>query len=389
MYINKSKKDFYLSFIVMIFLFLFFLNIPDISNIFIMLTIPVILLSSINISWDLFIKIILLCGFSFSYHFISIYHGLLTFDFKSIFISLLIIYIYIIGDWLGGKNKNIFLVLTITSLGMLIFGYLSIFSYMTQQGSFILIDRKAPSFWDDFYINGPMLESYIAVGLSYITSIFIFKYSWKKAMYIVLAFLSFLSAFALQGRGAIFLAVIYLFITLIIIYLNSTKNYKIIKFLQFSILFFLFIVLLLIFRNDIFNIINSNSIQYYLNKSIESPRYNLWFKGFEGLLKYPLGGAMTNFDPFSYAHNFWLDIGWYAGLLPVLFIIIFQFLNFKYIWELKNINLKEFIFTLGIFILIFGKLFLEPIIFGGTKIMLYSIFFLGYIRGYIINNKLL
>nr|WP_321376137.1 hypothetical protein [uncultured Bacteroides sp.] len=51
-------------------------------------------------------------------------------------------------------------------------------------------------------------------------------------------------------------------------------------------------------------------------------RTQLWAKGVENLIKYPMGAA-PYFKELSYSHNFWLDIGRVAGVIPMIFMLIF------------------------------------------------------------------
>jgi hypothetical protein len=284
--------------------------------------------------------------------------------------------------WLAKKNDNIFFSLTVPSMGFIVFGIVSVFYSIYISENFFLLYRKAPSIWSGEFINGPMFEVYLSMGIGFITMIFSKKSLIIKFYYLLIAFLSGTAAFSLQGRGSIYLAFIALILSLMCIYIKINFRNKIILLFKIIILFII-IFILIIYINDFASIKDLEIVNNYFSKGINSPRYKLWRKGFIGMFKFPLGGAKTDLSPENYVHNFWLDIGWYAGVLPVIIISLFQVSHTKSFFKIfSNQNNNKCIFVLGFSIMIFGKLFLEPVMFGSVKFFLFSIFFLGYIKEY-------
>jgi O-antigen ligase len=111
------------------------------------------------------------------------------------------------------------------------------------------------------------------------------------------------------------------------------------------VLFILLSILPIIFLLDFYGFSKwfEHTAYYYrffgeIEQSKQLPRTNNWQLAFNGFFKYPLGGAKTRLTS-PYAHNLWLDVGWRAGLIPLIPLLIF---TCRYIISVWRINKKKY-----------------------------------------------
>ena len=94
-------------------------------------------------------------------------------------------------------------------------------------------------------------------------------------------------------------------------------------------------------------------------------RSQLFKEGVDYLFNHPLGGNKINGD--YYFHNYWLDVGRIAGLLPFLIVVIFDVILFSHMLKIFNDNTidEDFRYALfGIYMCVFINFFVEPIMDG-------------------------
>lgn len=94
-------------------------------------------------------------------------------------------------------------------------------------------------------------------------------------------------------------------------------------------------------------------------------RFNLFKEGMAYLFYHPFGG--NKIDEVYYFHNYWLDVGRVAGVIPVILIISLDIMLFRHMLIIfRNDSIDEdFRYALfGIYICIFINFFFEPIMDG-------------------------
>ena len=95
-------------------------------------------------------------------------------------------------------------------------------------------------------------------------------------------------------------------------------------------------------------------------------RFYAWRAALNGLLRYPLGGRQADIG-LNYAHNLWLDVGYVAGIIPFLLLVIFSWLLARSLGYLLRDRqtpdaLKNFL--IGIYVSVHLAFFVEPVLEG-------------------------
>lgn len=134
-------------------------------------------------------------------------------------------------------------------------------------------------------------------------------------------------------------------------------------------------VLFLILSFVAFNVsIKGNSDLFYSYQDrLESDEYGsttaggrtkLWSVGIENLVKYPMGAVVYDRD-LSYSHNFWLDIGRVAGVIPMFFMLVFCIKMLYVLYKLvkiRSISLYKRSVFLSLNIAFLSIFLVEPIL---------------------------
>lgn len=109
-----------------------------------------------------------------------------------------------------------------------------------------------------------------------------------------------------------------------------------------------------------------------------------WVDAISRLFYMPLGWYGKEYLTGYYqVHNFWLDIGRVAGIIPFLLLLIPTISSIKIAMQLFYIRNKIFIaFLLGLYVSIFAAIFMEPAMEGLPIIVYYFIFVCGIMNGY-------
>ncbi len=134
-------------------------------------------------------------------------------------------------------------------------------------------------------------------------------------------------------------------------------------------------VLFLILSFVAFNVsIKGNSDLFYSYQDrLESDEYGsttaggrtkLWSVGIENLVNYPMGAVVYDRD-LSYSHNFWLDIGRVAGVIPMFFMLVFCIKMLYVLYKLvkiRSISLYKRSVFLSLNIAFLSIFLVEPIL---------------------------
>lgn len=94
-------------------------------------------------------------------------------------------------------------------------------------------------------------------------------------------------------------------------------------------------------------------------------RFKMFFDGLLSLVNQPFGGERAS--EYSYFHNYWLDLGCVAGMIPVVCTMIYDIsaaLGVKCIFQRKNVNRELKYILWGLFFGMIINFFLEPVLDG-------------------------
>ena len=145
------------------------------------------------------------------------------------------------------------------------------------------------------------------------------KYKWIFLIFSLIALIFTIRLGSRTGLGIFMLSFILNY--LIFIRYISFRNKLLSSFILLIIFFF--ILKIPFFENsEIFSSYEWRVESEEFGNSTVGGRTQLWAKGVENLINYPMGAA-PYFKELSYSHNFWLDIGRVAGVIPMFFMLIF------------------------------------------------------------------
>src|SRR5690625_1464026 len=314
--------------------------------------------------------------FSIFYAFFVFYNNLSTLNIVFAYELLAPITLYVIGYRFSEDDKSYrksfyLMLLVVISLSMV--GFLSLLKTINLYGSMdsaasILYGRYVIQLWNDNPMTATGANTFISLGLILLPMLFVkdkeivLNNRLKGIMFFCLI-ASCYTAFQLGNRTSLLIVgasviMIYFFNVRI----NITKVIKTIVF-SFPILFLSAIAFYYNFfgmrekwENSLFA--NRLSQQDYA----EDPRFQAWGEFSSSIFRNPLGGRVEELS-LNYAHNMWLDVGYDAGIIPFLFLVVFTLLALTSILKFLKGNhpvlLKSLV--LGITIAMFITFMLEPI----------------------------
>jgi hypothetical protein len=384
--IIREIKNYFFIYICLLLVFIFGFNVPIISIISLLFTVLFIpFFKNKIISKSFLIDIGLVFLFMISYYYISDLQGLLNLDIRNLIMVINGIIAYMLGYFISLNFKKTHIVILFGILGLTLFSILSVYNFMIHYknllvDNFIISNRSVPSFWkqNGEFINGPALGLCLSLGISLLTATFTKVNLFYKFVCLMISGISFYYNIALQNRTPLYVGIL-LIIICAITHLSKSLNQKWI--IVYSLFFTLLSILIYCFLDKVIALIwGQTYLDRYFNEGLDTPRYTLWLKGIKGLFNYPMGGAKTDFSPYSYAHNFWLDVGWYAGIIPFIIIILLQIRHLKSIIKsiIKN-NTGSYI-ILGVTLSYFVGCMVEPALIASQNYIIVSFFVFSYIK---------
>ncbi|MED0656406.1 hypothetical protein P4S75_03600 [Anoxybacillus ayderensis] len=393
MLIIKEIKNYFLIYVCLSLVLIFGFNIPKISIISLFFTVLFIpFFRNKIISKSFLIDIGLVFLFMISYYYISDLQGLLDLDIRSLIMIINSIIAYMLGYFISLNFKKTHIVILFGILGLVLFSIFSVYNFMIHYkhllvDNFIISNRSVPSFWKENgeFINGPALGLYLSLGISLLTVVFIKGNLFYKFICLMISGISFYFNVALQNRTPLYIGIL-LVIICAILHLSKSLTQRWI--IVYSLFFAFLLILIYCFLDKVITFVwGQTYLDRYFNEGLETPRYTLWLKGIKGLFDYPMGGAKTDFSPYAYAHNFWLDVGWYAGIIPFIIIILLQIRHLKSIINsiIKN-NTGSYI-ILGVSLSYFVGCMVEPALIASQNYIIISFFVFSYIKYLNLNSR--
>jgi hypothetical protein len=142
----------------------------------------------------------------------------------------------------------------------------------------------------------------------------------------------------------------------------------------------------LFYKMNLFGIKDAWSSTYLSNRFESSelsddPRIMAWKSAFQGLFEFPLGGKQTQMLLGS-PHNMWLDVGYEAGLIPFILLVIFTIISTVSLRKFNKLNHPKIlkILVLCLFTSFYLTFFVEPVLIGLNGYFTIFCFMLGAIQ---------
>ncbi|MGG0938979.1 hypothetical protein ABHN11_23465 [Brevibacillus centrosporus] len=294
---------------------------------------------------------------------------------------------YIIGYFLAQNYTNISVILGVTVGGLFTYALLSTASYaMNHLGevasnNYLIAERAVPSFWNGGTINGPIIGIYFSLSICLISMIYSRINLLLKGCFLVLAATSIFFNLMLQNRSPIYAGAL-AFSLATLMYITQMKlTHK--KLVLLIILFCLMpLNLFFIDFSETKSLLENPFMDRLLSEGLDTPRYALWYKGLIGLFEYPMGGAKTDFSPFDYAHNLWLDVGWYVGVIPMLLLLVIQLKHVPYLLSFLKKKPDQSYGVIGLSVSFFVAMMVEPTLIASYTYVTLFFFFIGYLKGF-------
>jgi hypothetical protein len=298
-----------------------------------------------------------------------------------------IILLFLMGICLDFKKMPFFpfnLVALNLSLfsGGIIWVFLSVAQYNRWGFSLVSIvipERKVPGFWKGSdLINGPSLDMYSYLGLSLIGLLIILsslspsigKYG-KPIFFTVIFILIFMSAYSSISLGArtpiiVFLVSVITTFVFTNFFKTGFQKSRSIMILFYSSIGCIFLLFRDVLSESLFELISSllelNIGSRFISEGLETPRYMLWLEAIEQIPHYPWGGRLMIMSE-RYVHNIWLDQLYDAGILAMLFLLIFHLVQIPIFFKFFRLKLPVIIhvFTLCTLVAFLGAFVQAPV----------------------------
>lgn len=263
-----------------------------------------------------------------------------------------------------------------------------------ENASPIHAGRSVMSLWGDNFISATGMNTYVSLGIA-LTPVFFMtnKYLGKKNKAIkIIIMISIISSlyitFILANRTGLLILLLTFISTFFFSEKGSTRKVK-----NLLSVFSVFIFGYILFSINFLSLKDkwlSSSLGKRTNASLSlgDPRLEAWKKSFIGLFDNPTGGRKTDLT-LNYAHNLWLDVGYDAGIIPFILLVLFSVIGiFSVIKFLKCKNpyiLNALV--VSSFTAILVTCFMEPILQGWFYYFTIFCLYLGIIQKNIFLEK--
>ena len=306
---------------------------------------------------------------------------------------------YLLGyTFIDNKNQynKMFSVFFTIAMGTLMFAFLSVLKTSSLYGSldnafYSLGKRDVFSFWGQNNITVTGLNTYVSFSAAIVPLIFFENKKMKyikitKTLIVINYLISLYIILQTGSRTGILILISSILTSFFIVLSKRKKTIKKIskkKVISTYLLGCFFILIIITFIGNSQGIIeqieNSLTIQRLQNtQAVDDPRIQVWKEAFVGIYRNPLGGRQTHLS-LDYAHNLWLDVGYDAGIIPFLLIIIITTIGLISVVRILLKDYSAFLKTLVVttFSSIFIIFLLEPIMQGWFYYFVVFCLFMG------------
>ncbi|MDF2678904.1 MAG: hypothetical protein K0R47_94 [Brevibacillus sp.] len=380
------------AYILLLSVFLYGTSIPNLSLICLILCFPVIFfLQHKRVTVSFLIDASLVFLFAFLYYTMSVLFEITADDdwleSKMMFLIVNMTMAYTIGYFLAQNMKKLSAVIAVTVGGLFTYGLLSTAKFVLDHfgdvasNNYLIAERAVPSFWNGGIVNGPIIGIFFSLGICLISMVYS-RINWfVKGCFLALALSSVFFNLMLQNRSPIYAGVLS-FSLATLMYATQMK-------LTHKKLVILIIVVCLLPLNLFFidfsetkSLLDNPFMERLISEGFDTPRYELWYKGVLGLFEYPMGGAKTDFSPYDYAHNLWLDVGWYVGWVPMLLLLFIQLKHVPYLIRFVRTRPNQSYGVIGISVSFLVAMMVEPTLIASYTYVTLFFFFIGYMKGF-------
>ncbi len=259
-----------------------------------------------------------------------------------------------------------------------------------REGGFVQLNREVPLFWDGKETKATLMSAYLTFNMC-LPIIYLIKerkIPWLMQSIVgVIFIISLLSVFRLGSRTQLVICFLSIVLSLLFIIPKQTvkANTKLFLFLLFiTALILKFVPLNL--NADYFSVLGSR-LQESGNISSAGGRSALWLQGLENLFTHPLGWQGPNV---RYAHNLWLDVARYAGIIPFGLLLIFTLGSLRNTLKAVRKAPKELLLNTTMLIFTMASMlifFVEPVMEGLFFLFTVYCLFQGIINNYLKKNN--
>ena len=343
---TKIKKSFKFAILLLIF-FIFGLNISRVSTyvIFVFFYITLIKWNDIN-KKDFVIQSFLLLMFSFMYYLILYDYGFI--ELKDAIINVLMIQsCYTLGYSINRMNTYnwpyglIWVILSIVA-GFVVLSFLFVYFSFPIYSYNELLDREVIYFQIGGLTNAVgNFGAFTSLGLCLAPLLFFGKdqsmkkgYSFLITIIVLLLFIGgFYVNFVLQNRST-FVALALSFISSAFVYFFIRRPKLSYKIKTLFLIGIIFSISYYLFVNNIYDYTKFPIMRRFEVLRLETDmgvRYEAYKYMIKALLNFTniSGGRIVYIGGLNYVHNLWLDIAYSAGILPLIFLLIFHVNHLK------------------------------------------------------------
>lgn len=371
--------------------FLYGTSIPNLSLVCLILCTPAIFFlknKSVTVSFLLDASLVFL--FAFLYYTMSVLYEITADDdwmeSKLPFLIANMTIAYIMGYFLAQNFQKISAMIAVTAGGLFTYALLSTASFVLNHygevagNNFLIAERAVPSFWNGGLVNGPIVGIFFSLSICLFAMVYS-RINWfVKACFLALALAGVFCNLMLQNRSPIYAGVLSFSLATLLYAARMQLTRK--KLVILIVLFCLLpLNLFLLDFSETKSLLDNPFMERLISEGLETPRYELWYKGVVGLFEYPMGGARTDFSPYDYAHNLWLDVGWYVGWMPMLLLLFIQLKHVPYLLRLARRRPDQAYGVIGISVSFLVAMMVEPTLIASYTYVTLFFFFIGYLKG--------
>lgn len=239
-------------------------------------------------------------------------------------------YVFMLSD----KIQHKYLILTATIAVMTIYALICVIYTLNNSGAIETASgqRLVIDLWTLVSLNATNIGGYIALGIGMVGVIFVKTTSraeaWIKFSLLAISAACIFIEFHLVNRTDALVLIAGTVASALIATRSRRGSKKMLALASLSL-----VAIAIAFQVNLFKVndVWQNTQLYHRfaeNELVSDGRFSAWRDSFWGIFENPEGGKATIIAQ-NYAHNLWLDVGYSAGFIPFLILIIFSVIVMK------------------------------------------------------------